>query len=309
MFVAFRFLIWLPLLMYSGCAGVAPAEPADTAACRVERARAIDMLAVENQIIVPATINGYAAPVQIDTGTAITTLDSTVAAALKMRPDQSKIVILRGATGTAARQFVVLDSLTIGGQPWRRFSLPTGTVPQPADLDPRTAALIGADWLGEYDVEFDFAQKRMVLWNVSHCAGDFVPWQEKHSVIPLRTQGTNLLVEVGIDGHGTDAIIDTGAQTTIMDEGVARRLGVGYEALRLDRATKVVGITGTNSQAKRHVFSKVQIGNDNFTNATIAVSEYAMPGAGMLLGMDYLGHRHIWLSYATKQLFVAPIAR
>ena len=60
--------------------------------------------------------------------------------------------------------------------------------------------------------------------------------------------------------------------------------------------------------ARRHVFGEVQIGPERLKRLTMLVGGTMLGGGDMLLGLDYLTSRRVWLSYATRQLFVAAPA-
>ena len=53
-----------------------------------------------------------------------------------------------------------------------------------------------------------------------------------------------------------------------------------------------------------HRFAEVSIGAATFRNAPIEVADLSVSDVGMLLGVDYFSTRHVWLSYATEQMFV-----
>jgi hypothetical protein len=55
-----------------------------------------------------------------------------------------------------------------------------------------------------------------------------------------------------------------------------------------------------------HRFAAVRIGSEVLRDQEIEVAPLALPGADMLLGADYLRTRHVWLSYSTQRLFLAP---
>ena len=48
------------------------------------------------------------------------------------------------------------------------------------------------------------------------------------------------------------------------------------------------------------------VGSEVLRDQEIEVAPLALPGADMLLGADYLRTRHVWLSYSTQRLFLAP---
>jgi hypothetical protein len=57
----------------------------------------------------------------------------------------------------------------------------------------------------------------------------------------------------------------------------------------------------------RHAFRSLQVGEETTDAPSIWVAPpiRLSPVADMLLGADWLAGRHLWISYATAQIFVA----
>jgi hypothetical protein len=57
---------------------------------------------------------------------------------------------------------------------------------------------------------------------------------------------------------------------------------------------------------RRHRFAELRVGDDTTRDPALWVASVrVVPIVDMLLGADWLGSRHVWLSFATKQMFVA----
>jgi hypothetical protein len=186
---------------------------------------------------------------------------------------------------------------------------PTGHLDQKFDQTPPVAGLLGADRLANFDVELDMPHGRLKLWQVAHCAGDFVPWHAAHFAIPLQRHNPNRMVaQVGIEGHKVTALVDRGARATMMTRSVAAEVGVLPAMLAKDRSTFTWGVDQDRRQARLHRFDEMQIGNETFHQVNLFVADVHLQEAGMVLGADYIRRRRIWLSYATQQMFVIPPA-
>ena len=155
--------------------------------------------------------------------------------------------------------------------------------------------------------QLDIPHGRMTLWHVEHCSGDFVGWSESHYVIPVMHHNPNRMVApVDIDGHRVVALIDWGANTTTVTTQTATELGVTPAMLSGDRSGTSRGLDQNQNQAYLHHFDEVRIGRETFHHLGLAVSDLHVQEAAMLLGADYMRTRRIWLSYATRQMFVVP---
>jgi hypothetical protein len=57
---------------------------------------------------------------------------------------------------------------------------------------------------------------------------------------------------------------------------------------------------------RRHRFAELRVGSETTRDPTLWVAPvHVVPVVDMLLGADWLGARHVWLSFATRQMFVA----
>jgi len=126
-------------------------------------------------------------------------------------------------------------------------------------------------------------------------------------VLPLRRFRRGLLLlDVQIDRQPVSALIDSGARLSSIRTDVAERLGVDPATLARDPLTAGSGVDLIAMAGRLHRFAEVRIGSEVLRDQEIEVAPLALPGADMLLGADYLRTRHVWLSYSTQRLFVAP---
>jgi Aspartyl protease len=91
---------------------------------------------------------------------------------------------------------------------------------------------------------------------------------------------------------------------TVLTETAAARIGVTPAMLQADRLERGHETGGNGVGIHMHRFAEFRIGPDVFRNVPIAVAPIPTH-VDMLLGLDYARTRDIWLSYSTRQLFVA----
>jgi hypothetical protein len=70
------------------------------------------------------------------------------------------------------------------------------------------------------------------------------------------------------------------------------------------RQTHFFGAKGQVMTAHRHVFQTMGVGTGTFRNPRIPVQDASWPDTDMLLGMDFLRWRKVWLSYSTNQALI-----
>jgi hypothetical protein len=71
-----------------------------------------------------------------------------------------------------------------------------------------------------------------------------------------------------------------------------------------DRSGSGRGVDQNEVPFHLHRFAEVKIGPGTFRNLPIEVADLRVADVGMLLGADYVSSRHVWLSYASDQMFV-----
>jgi predicted aspartyl protease len=280
------------------------------AACRAEPRASVPVALSHNQAVVAVALNGQDWPLLLDTGGGRSLLTAAAVQRANLPLDEWVSTPLLGAGNLVEnRRNVTLRSMALGGLPLQRrglahtISLPVTA--QPLDGAGRIAGLLGADMLSRYDLDLDFPAGRMTLYTVSGCSGRFLPWDQPYDAIAARLlPDDGLLVPVLIDGRPLDAQLDTGSASSLIDARGLHRLGLTPAALDHDTVTRSSGIGGQFLD-RRHRFAELRIGTERIAAPVIGVAAVPRPGVDMLLGMDVLASRRIWISYATAQLFIA----
>ena len=199
-----------------------------------------------------------------------------------------------------------LRSFTLGSVaiPWRRVRVAPVNVASvfSGPLD----GLLGADTLSSFDVDLDLPEHRIVLYRKQTCTDAAPAWAEPYARISAgRSRGDHLFFPVRLDAHRTDAFVDTGSQFTVLSTRVALALGVTATVLAHDRMVSVRGVAGEQLAARVHRFSQLEIGGETIPNPEIVVTDVMLSDADLVLGIDFLKSRRLWLSYGSQQLFLS----
>ena len=300
-----RLAPWLLLLVLAACAGPPPLPPGP--GCQVKRVATLPVLMEQGAALVPVRIDDSPVLMEVDTGSMTTLIAQNAAARLNLPPDPDRGARLHGTGGVIVTRNALVRKFELGGIVWPPRSLPTGPLArQFSGLFP-VAGLLGASDLARFDVELDVRAGQMTLWSVTGCSGAFLPWSEPYRTVPLTADGTGLLhASVLVNGRPLRALIDWGARTSQITVRAARSVGVTADRLASDPGGFGHGIDQTAIALRGHRFDSFGVGDETFRDIRISVGALDLPDAEMLLGMDYARSRRIWLSYATKQMFVAP---
>ena len=262
---------------------------------------------LDNAPIVTLFANGAAVILLLDTGAQTTIL--TPAAAQRIGAQRPRIEFerqMRGIAGSLPTGEAELRSFSIGGVaiPWRRVRVGQLGVANAFAIP--IDGVLGADSLSSFDVDLDLPGHRMVLYQRQTCAGAAPAWTEPYDQIAAsRSLGDHLFFPVQLDGRRLAAFIDTGAQLTVLSSQAAAALGLTAPVLALDRAILVHGAAAEELNAHVHRFARLGIGTEVVRNLDIAVTNLRLSDADLVLGVDFLKSRRMWMSYGSQQIFLS----
>lgn len=290
-----------------------PAPPAtafisfisDNPECQAKPLGQIIVATLNNIPIVTLLANGHPITLVLDTGAERTVLTPSVAERINAQPPRIEFQHrMQGIAGSVQSREVELNSFIAGGLAisWRRVLV--APIAPPNLLSSPLDGVLGADVLSGYDVDLDFAHQRMTLYQRGSCPV-VPPWQGAFSQISTGlSRGEHLFFPAELDGHKVFAVIDTGTQLTTLSKTMAKHLGVTEEALARDHPITAHGATPGELASHVHEFAQLIIGSEKITNPKLVVTDLAIPDADILLGIDLIHSRRIWLSYLSFQIFI-----
>ena len=299
-------LRWLAVLLLAGCAATPP--PDSGRACEVRKAADIPVSFDHGAISVPASIEDKPVTLMVDTGAEASLVTPSAMATLRLQTDRRHRTTIRTAGGAITTQNALLRSFAIGGLEMLDRSVAVGPLPvaQGATLQ----GLIGADWLTDFDVELDLPNRRIGFYRAEGCGPDHAPWPGRTVSLPARIVGRGLVVlSAELDGHPISALLDSGANISILSSAAATRIGVAAAALALDATGQSVGIDGSVMVTHRHRFEQFRIGTATYANPVVSVAAMHNVVADLLLGLDWLRGNRVWISYAAHRVTLQPVGR
>ena len=283
------------------------------AACRVAPGSVVPVDVVTGHILVTVQVNDTPVTFVLDTGADRTLMGEDVVRQLGLERDSWVASVIRGISGIEERPNALPRSLRLGTAVLRRrtlsgdTSVTVGPLPVSVLAGRPIAGLLGRDFLSPFDLDLDLPDHRLTLYTVDGCAGAFLPWTTPYVAIPASTpMGAALVVQVLLDGHPLRALIDSGASASLLTKSGMFRLGLTNELLARDPGGDGASVGPAPVPMRLHRFTQLRVGPDTTRDPTLWVAPvHVVPIVEMLLGADWLAARHVWLSFATKQIFVA----
>ena len=244
----------------------------------------------------------------VDSGAQRAALTRQMADKLGLPMDSSQSFRANGVGGSSLPENPrLVGQMRFGPVVWPRYAISTvNGLPPPGPGDPLApVGIVGADMMSSFDVELDFPARVMRLYSVTGCVGPVVPNRGGYEALITLDAPRNLfIVEVALNGRKIRALLDTGANASSLSRTAARSVGVDAAMLKADPAGSATGIQGVPVVSHRHRFASLIVGSTTFAGPQIAVQDSDFGAFDMLLGMDYLRTRSLWLSYATGQVFI-----
>ena len=270
-------------------------------ACRVERRADLPVALADGFVEVPALVNGQSARFLLDTGAGDMLVTPEAAKRLALEPDPARATRLLGTGGEGRAPNVWLDGVRLGDAALGWRSVPVTPLPSPLTAD----GLLGAPLLATYDLDLNLVAAEVGLFQVGDCPADASLLPLPFTAVPLApaVPGSRVpAIPVVVNGVRLTALLDTGARATSLTPGAAER--VGARVLNQDAGT-TRGIDGEVMRFRLAMVSTLAVGWDTQRNMQVTVAPLDIEGAEMLLGMDWLRQRRVWVSYATGRVLIA----
>ncbi len=281
--------------------------------CRIESRGTVPIELVEDHILVTLQVNDADATFILDTGADRTLMGDDAVRRLGLERSGWVASTVLGLGGYEQRPNALPRSLRLGGVTLRRrtltgdTSVTVGPLPVAEIAGHPIAGLLGRDFLAPFDLDMDLPVHKLTLYDVRGCTTWFLPWTMPYAAIPATTpMGAALVVQVSVNGHPMRALLDTGASASLIAAPGMFRLGLTPQMLTNDPGGNGSGVGPNPVFMRHHRFAELRVGPVVMPNPMLWVAPvHVVPIVDMLLGADWLRSRHVWLSFATKQIFVA----
>jgi hypothetical protein len=240
---------------------------------------------------------------------------------------QMDAVDARGARASDDRPRVNIRSFTLGDATANNMRIAVASDGEIAKSAPYDGILTG-DFFRQYDVELDFAGKKLTYLTPNACPDpqQVVFWPHREvAVIPMRMVGGKIEVEVTIQGHPIDAVLDTGSARTVMRRDIAESaLGLKTDSPQVPRAAGDL-MDGSGMPIYTTIFPQISFaGGVTALNVPAMIQTNGMTRSAhreallesrakfkadpripaLTLGMDVLHQLHIYVVYGKDSIYM-----
>jgi clan AA aspartic protease (TIGR02281 family) len=325
---------WLTILCI---AAAAPSQAQTTSTrCRYVTLATLPITYTGLHPSIQGTINGTPVAMILDTGAQQTVLTRELAQRLGLTLTHSSRVAV-GFGGMSAEYRTRVDTMSIGPIHGDHLALMVGW--ETANVSSGT--LVGADFLFQRDIEISLSSREVKFFEAlepNACREAFLAYWDPNAAIVDLAPGSNearrptFMVEV--NGHELRAIIDSGAQTSLIDLAAAQRAGITPRTPGVVAMQSLAGVGSHRVASWIAPVDSLAIGNETIRNTSIVISDlwnstladsnnmrtaaFLREQPEMFLGADFLqahrvlialSQRRIYFSYLGGDVFRAPTAQ
>ena len=289
-------------LLLGGCAQEMPGQ------CKLAHLTDLPLALDRSGLTTPATLNDQPTVMVVDSGSQMTLISRSAADRLHLSLSETGRYV-NGIGGAQTLYYFYAKTFQIGQLHGRHLALEASDIGAP-NGGRQIDGLFGADFLSNYDIDFDLPDHKIRLFKVlagcsTPSANLTEPMYIAHMFQPLNELDRRPHVVVTIDGVRLHAVIDSGAHNTAIFRNAARRLGLRLAALTADKHYKATGIGPEAREEVRHIMSPMTIGEITISNMPVGIiDESSLGDDDMLLGRDFLRRVHVWLAFSSHTLIM-----
>ncbi|WP_332856630.1 retroviral-like aspartic protease family protein [Duganella sp. S19_KUP01_CR8] len=298
----------LQRLLGAGLLLAAQALSPSAHACRYTELAALDIniQAASGMPYVEGQVNGKTVRMLVDTGSARTLLTRAEMDRQQL-PLTRTLNRVRGMGGDTAMFAAQPEEVIIGPSRVAKAWFP---VVDGFDY-PGYGGMVGADYLLQSDLEIALAERKLKFFKEEGCsAKSLAYWDTQALDVPLELsdQHSAAYVQVQLNGRPLRALIDTGAEQSVVDLATAAALGVSTTSQGVSAAGDGVGVAGKPTPHWRAGFDSFAIGEENIGHPQILLAEipntqqFGIKHIDMILGRDFLRAHRVLLA-ASQQRF------
>ncbi|HTO41333.1 MAG TPA: hypothetical protein VL026_10180 [Rhizomicrobium sp.] len=296
-------------LLSLGCAN-AQAED-----CKLKMVASYDMLPVDGAVVIPVQIAGKPRPMGVGLQSAIGSVSEGLADAMGLEPQH----IARGTVYSSKAhmdELVAVPDINIGMVHLDRAHFALGNGASAAN-----GSWIGNDILSVFDIELDFAARKVRFFSPDHCKGKVVYWSSSQVAFPFRLDNNKIQFAMNLDGHEISTTFTLGCSCSALNWRVARGVfGLSEDSPRIHTLHEPDGTTVQSAS-----FESLSVGGLSIPKPSLFLIEDTLrsmarydtpdkmqnqPGyelvhmPHLILGLDVLKHLRVYIAYQERMIYL-----
>lgn len=277
-----------------------------TSTCQLVKFLELQVMLVGRRPIVTTTIGGKEARFIVDSGAFYSTMSRASAAEYGLRlvaaPARFR---MRGVSGDTSVSVASVSDFGLGGSSVPKVDFLVG------GTDTGTVGLLGQNFLGIGDVEYDLPHGVIRLLRAKDCLVDTLAYwagTKPFTIVPLETRTPPFQVHtvgtVTLNGVKLKAMFDTGAETSILTLSAAKRAGITPASPGVVEAGQSTGLGSRAVRTWTGTFDKLEIGGEAIPKPKLQFGDITIGAGDMLIGIDFFRTHRIYVSNKASKMLV-----
>jgi predicted aspartyl protease len=294
--------------------GVALALVCSTAAaantCKLIKVADLPVKFEDSHVYVEGAINGRTIDILLDTGLTRSLVPRSGAKRLGLPVmGTPRSLPVSGIGGESAPEVVLIKEFRIGAATRERWQVLTAGE---RDLGANVGFVLGEDFFSQVDVEFDLAHKAVRLFQPKDCDGVSLAYWSSTDYSEVAIERVDdfhpqIVLTVLLNDQPFDALLDSGAWTSMITKSAAARLGVTPETPGVVTAGKTVGMGPKAVDNWTGPLKTFVIGSEKISNTSMRFADmYGRDGPydhPMLLGTDFLFAHRVFIAHSQRKIY------
>jgi predicted aspartyl protease len=286
-------------------AGAAAAAPQD---CKLMRIEEWTVRLERNLPLIEGEINGKKVGILLDTGAERSAVTRSAATRLMLTRQDLAAPRLYGVGTDKPIEAVRIDELRIGPAIRRDWSV---LLAAEQDFGSDISLILGEDFFSAIDVELDFPNRAVRLYQPRDCEGVSLAYWAKGggaSEAPLAPSAKTVF-PVAVNGRPMLALLDTGAPASALASSEAARLGVTTKSSGVATAGCSIGIGRKPVDYWSGPFESFAIGDEVIRNPTLRFAD-VLSNTGpfvdvprMVIGVDFLRAHRVYVARSQRKIY------
>lgn len=293
-----------PVILIAVAAAFAAPMPA-IAKCQVAKVVDFPITMVDRRPMVAAKFGDKAVNFIVDSGAFYSTISTASATEFGMKMSPAPVWFrLEGIGGDASAMIATSRNFSLSGIPIKNVEFIAGG----SDFG---TGLLGQNFLGMWDVEYDLPHGAVRLMKTTDCSRtNLAYWagDKPITAIPLegKTDGPfkpHTIATVLLNGVKVRAAFDSGAESSLLSLAAAKRAGVTPDTPGVTPAGLGGGVGKRKVQNWLATFDKIDIGGEAISHPRIHIAQVDLGNADMLIGADFFLTHRMFVSNANQVMY------
>jgi predicted aspartyl protease len=270
--------------------------------CRLELAASLPIAPDRpHRVIVPVELDGKPLNLMVDTGSPVSGLTPAAVERLGLETHYINVHTRISAplAGGHIGKFVLAKNFKLD----QLVSPQVKLVVMP-ESDRDADGLLGADFMRQFDVDFDFAHDKLNLFRPHRCPGKAVYWTKAEgsiAIVPFHFEedDTHIHIDLELDGKTVPSILDTGAPRSSISLAIA--------SLWFNVNETTPGVSKCSRERYCYRFKTMTLNGVTVENPELQLRQQTdshKTNTQGILGLSVLRKLHVFIAYQEHKLYV-----